>query len=306
MIRARKHIVLTMIGRPVWIAIILVALIAAGCGRAPEPHQGKMIVAASIAPLYDFSRQVGGSLVDVELLVPPGASPHTYQIEPAQMKVLSRASVLVLNGVGLEYWADKAVDAADNPRLIVVRTAEGLPIVGKGKDPHHPSGNPHVWLDPRMAIRQVEAIRDAFAKADPAHSKVYAENAERFIQKLRALDEEIRKRVKTFRSRSFIAFHPAWVYFAKEYGLDQAAVIEESPGKEPSPSHIRKIIETARKLKVKAVFAEPQFSPKAAQVIADEVGAKVLILDPLGQPPNYSYIETMRRNLDRMAKGLGQ
>jgi len=306
MIQARKHAVLTVVGRSIWIAITLVLLIAVGCGRVTKPSKGKMIVAASIAPLYDFSRQVGGSLVDVKLLVPPGASPHTYQIEPAQMKVLSRASVLVLNGVGLEYWADKVVDAAGNPRLMVVRTAEGLPIIGKGKDPHHPGGNPHVWLNPRMAIHQVEAIRDTFAKADPAHSKTYAENAERFIQKLRALDEEIRKRVKTFKSRSFIAFHPAWIYFAKEYGLDQTAVIEESPGKEPSPSYLKKIIEKAKKLKIKVVFAEPQLSPKAAQVIAEELGAEVLILDPLGQPPDYSYIKTMRRNLDQMAKGLGR
>ncbi len=304
--RSRKQALLTVLRRLNWIALTLVVLIAVGCGRISEPSQGRMVVAASIAPLYDFSRQVGGSLVEVKLLVPPGASPHTYQLEPAQMKILSHASVLVLNGVGLEYWADKALDAADNPKLIVVRTAEGLPIVSKWKDPHHPGGNPHVWLNPQMAIRQVEAIRDAFVKADPAHDKLYAKNAERFIQKLRLLDEDIRRRVKTFRSRSFIAFHPAWIYFAKEYGLDQAAAIEESPGKEPSPEHLRRIIEMARQLRVKAVFAEPQFSPKAAQVIADEIGAKVIILDPIGQPPDYSYIETMRRNIERMAQGLGQ
>jgi len=254
--------------------------------------------------MADFAKRIGGDLVEVELMVPPGASPHVYQPQPDQMKMLSRASVLVLNGVGLEFWADKAVEAADNPKLIVVRTADGLPIIDSAHDNIHPGGNPHVWLDPMNAIRQVEAIRDAFINADPAHARSYERNADRFIGDLTKLDADIRAQTKAFRSRSFISFHPAWVYFARRYGLKEAAVIERSPGREPSPSEIRVVVDTARRIRAKAIFAEPQFNPKAAEVIADETGARVLLLDPLGRPPNYDYIKTMRANLAQMAGAL--
>lgn len=257
-----------------------------------------MVVAASIAPLADFCREVGGNHVTVELLVPPGSNPHTYQLRPDQMEMLSNASVLVLNGVRLEFWADKAVDAADNPKLVVVRTADGLRIL----DHTEQSGNPHVWLDPIYAIHQVNAIRDTFIRADPAHAADYKTNAARYQAKLRQLDAYIRSRVKNFKSRSFVAFHPTWVYFARRYGLDDAATIEPSPGKEPSPADIRHAIDVARRLHVKAVFAEPQVYPKAANVVAEEVGASVVMLNALGEPPRYEYIPMMRANIESMAK----
>lgn len=288
-----------------WLLILaaVASIFFAGCARTAEKNRGKIIVASSIAPLANFSKEVGENYVHVELLVPPGASPHTYQLEPDQMAMLSKASVLVLNGVGLEFWADNAIDAANNPKLIVVRTADGLKLLDSTEEDEK-GGNPHVWSDPIDAIHQVEMIRDAFIKADPKHASAYKANAINYIERLRKLDYDIRAEVKTFKYRSFIAFHPAWVYFAKRYGLIEAAVIERSPGREPSPAEIRDIIDTARKLHVKAIFAEPQFSPKAADVIAEEVGAKVLFLDPMGKPPDYDYIKTMRDNLHQLSEAL--
>jgi len=186
----------------------------------------------------------------------------------------------------------------------VVRTAEGLSDLERGDHHGRRDVNPHVWLDPVYAIHQVEAIRDAFCRVDPAHARDYSANAESYIGRLRRLHSEISKTVKTFRSRDFVAFHPAWVYFARRYGLRQAAVIEESPGKEPSAAHIRDVVETMRRVGAAAVFAEPQLSPKAAEVVAAETGASVLYLDPLGKPPDYDYIATMRANIEQMAKAL--
>jgi len=287
------------------VLIILLAAVVAvgGCGRPTAPAGGKMVVAASITPLADFCRQVGGKYVDVRLLIPANASPHTYQIAPDQMDAISQARVLVLNGVSLEYWADKTIDAAGNPRLITIRTAKGLPILGS-TDAHEPGGNPHVWLNPVYAVHQVIAIRDAFAKADPAHKAAYFANSRAYIARLNKLDRDIRREVSTFRSKQFVAFHPAWVYFAREYGLTQAAVIEQSPGREPSPAELNRVIRAVRAIHAKAIFAEPQFSTKAADVIAEEAGAKVLLLDPLGRPPATSYISMMRRNLAQMARAL--
>ena len=146
----------------------LLGLGLAACGRQAEygKQDTRLPVVASILPLADFARQVGGDHVQVEVLVPAGASPHTYELTPAQLKAVTRARVLVLNGVGLEFWADKVISSADNPNLIVVTASEGMKIISGDAD--EPGGNPHTWLSPRKAMIQVEKIREAFTRADPA------------------------------------------------------------------------------------------------------------------------------------------
>ncbi len=309
---------------------LAIAFMIASCsGLTPAPREPngpgvsheKVLVASSILPLADFVRQVGGEYVTVVNLVPAGASPHTYELTPAQVEQVSKARLLVLNGVGLEYWAGKLVGSAGNPNLIVVDTSEGIPILegdihdDDGSERHQesevdhkdrsPGGNPHIWLDPRNAIAQVSHIREALIRADPERADQYRENANRYISELQALDREIASEVSNWRDRDFIAFHPAWAYFAKRYGLVQAAVIEETPGREPSPAEVARIIETARRISARAIFAEPQFSPKAAQAIARESGAAVLFLDPLGSSlSDPSYLKMMRYNLAEMAKAL--
>jgi ABC-type Zn uptake system ZnuABC Zn-binding protein ZnuA len=169
---------------------------------------------------------------------------------------------------------------------------------------HAAGGNPHVWLSPLNAIHQVELIRDALMQADPASAEIYRANADRYIAELRALDRATRETVAAFAQQKFIAFHAAWVYFARDYGLEQAAVVETTPGKEPSPAEVAAIVKTARAIGAQAIFAEPQFSSKDAEVIAAESGAQVLFLNPLGRPPDYAYIDLMRYNLDEMRKAL--
>jgi zinc transport system substrate-binding protein len=150
----------------------------------------------------------------------------------------------------------------------------------------------------------VDLIRDALIQADPTGAEVYRSNADRYIGELRALDRDTRETVAAFANRKFIAFHAAWVYFARDYDLEQAAVVETTPGKEPSPAEVVEIVKTARAIGAKAIFAEPQFSPRAAEVIAEESGAQVLFLNPLGQPPDYRYLDLMRSNLNEMSKAL--
>lgn len=263
----------------------------------------RLLVTASIAPLADFARQVGGDHVQVITLVPAGASPHTFELTPSQVEQVARARLLVLNGVGLEYWADRLVAGAGNPKLVVVDTSQGIDILERDGDGS--GGNPHIWLDPQNAIVQVSHIRDALIQADPAHADDYRTNAEQYIHQLGQLDQEIADEVATWSKRQFIAFHPAWVYFARRYGLVQAAVIQRPPGREPSPVEVAHIIETAQRIGAKAIFAEPQFSPKAAQTIAGESGARVLFLDPLGSSlDDPSYVNLVLYNVAHMAQAL--
>ncbi len=291
------------------LSLALIALLGivtlSSCAPQPSAPSDKVLVAASIAPLADFVRQVGGDRVEVELLVPPGASPHTYELRPSQLRMLSRAHLLVLNGVGLEYWSDKVVEASGNPDLLVVDTSVGLEILAAGEhEGHQAVGNPHVWLSPLNAIHQVERIRDALSQVDPDGAAVYGANAERYIAELRGLHAEFLRRSDAFSRRQIVTFHAAWEYFARDYGLEVAAVVETTPGREPSPADIAVVVETVKRIGARAIFAEPQFSPKAAEVIAAESGAQVLFLNPLGFPPDYSYLEMMRANFREIEQAL--
>lgn len=280
---------------------------ALGCGRqrSADDERPRLVVVASIAPLADFVREVGRERVEVEMLVTPGMSPHTFEPTPRQLRALSHARLLVLNGVGLELWADDLVAAAQNRRLRVVKTADGLDIIHAGTNRgHENAGNPHVWLDPICAIYQVEQIRDALVEIDPVGADVYRENAEAYTGELRRLDAEIRRAVGTLSQRKFVAQHAVWSYFAQRYGLVEEGIIESTPGDEPSPRELSELVEVMRSEGVTAVFVEPQLSQKAARAIAAETGARVEVLDPLGSPPEYGYLETMRSNLRKVAQAL--
>lgn len=304
-------------GRKLLIVLVLSALAGLfGCrnakvpvstGSAPAQEAGRMLVAASIVPIADFVAQVGGDRVEVLTMVPPGKSPHIYEPTPDQMRRLSRARLLVLNGVGLEFWSKKAVEAAANPDLKVVVLSEGMDILGvdRAHNHEHTSGNPHLWLSPRRAMVYVERIRDALIAVDPAGKEVYWTNAKRYLDELRKLDAEAREVVQRVRSRNIVVFHAAWDYFAHDYGLRIAAVIQKTPGKEPSPREIAEVVETLKREHAGALFAEPQLPPQAAQVIASEAGVPVLYLNPLGGvPPHEHYVDMMRDNLRQLEKAL--
>ncbi|MDP2728362.1 MAG: metal ABC transporter substrate-binding protein [Dehalococcoidia bacterium] len=293
---------ITKLGR--LLPLVVVALLIACAGPQVSPGTGsKVRVAVSIPPLADLVRQVGGDRVESEVLVPPGASVEIYEPTPRQIQFVAQAQMLVLNGLGLEFWAGNVVKGSGNANLLVVNTSDGVPGLIGGEQGG--GFNPHIWLDPTKARVQVEHIRDALIQTDPASAEAYRAAAAKFSDQLAALDQEIANRVNTWRYKQFIAFHPAWQYFAARYGLEQVASIEEFPGKEPSPQYLANIAQKARSLGAKAIFAEPQLSLKAAQTIASETGKEVLILDDLGGVQGrIAYEELMRYNVDQMEKAL--
>jgi zinc transport system substrate-binding protein len=273
-----------------------------------------MKVVATIAPLEDFARAVGDDLVEVKVLVPPGASPHTFEPTTGQFAFLSEASVFVMNGLELETWATDVVGKVGNENMVKVVAGDAIPkerLIKAGQygaeaDEGRPY-DPHVWLDPTLAAYEVNAIAGAYSKADPAHRDTYIRNAATYIQQLNALDREIAGETAAFSKKSFIALHPAWTYFARRYGLDQIGVVEEMPGKEPSGSQINRLVDQIKSRGITVVFAEPQFNPKAAEVIAREGGSQVKMLDPLGNPEKpdvSSYVKLMRHDVAVMGEAL--
>jgi len=320
-----------------WAAAILPALLVAsragGCGGARGADAGGRVkVAASIAPLADFVARVGGDRVDVELMVPAGASPHTFEPTSGQMKFLSEARLLILNGLELETWAADILGKVGNNQLVRVETAAAIPageLIAAGEEEHEDEGeghedegeghesdehrhgvyNPHVWLDPELAVYQVQAIRDALVEVDPEHAQEYRDNASALIEELGELDAWIRERVASFTRRKFVAFHSAWAYFAARYGLEMVGVVEELPGKEPSAADIAALVEKIRAEGVTVIFAEPQFNPRVAEAVASTSGGgvRVAILDPLGNPDDpatNAYDKLMRHDVVEMGKAL--
>ncbi len=285
--------------KKILISLLFVFLLAA----SPCSAQ-KIKVIASIAPLADFARQVGGDKVDVKLLLPPGASPHTYEPTPKSVKDIADAKIFVKVGAGLEFWAEKIIRASGNRHLIVVDASQGVPLLEENENHSgHSSADfdPHFWLDPVIAGGIVTKIEKALSEVDPKDASLYHKNASLYQKKLSRLDTEIADRVRTFRTKEYITFHPAWNYFAKRYGLKVVGVIEESPGKEPGPRHLARISREIRALPSKVIFVEPQFNPKIAEVVAKEGGAKVVYLDPIGgQKGRETYIDMMRYNISAM------
>ena len=258
----------------------------------------KIKVIASIAPLADFVKQVGGENIEVKVLLPPGASPHTFEPTPRAIREVSDAGIFIKIGAGFEFWAEKILAASGNKKLIIIDSSSGILLI---KDPHShgtSTGDPHIWLDPLIAITVVSKIEGALIKADPGNAEYYKKNSVRYREQLSHLDREIYAKTRTLRIKEYVTFHPAWNYFSKRYGLHVAGVIEESPGKEPGPKHIAKIISDIKRIGSRVVFVEPQFNPKVAEVIARESGAKVLYLDPIGGAKGReTYIDLMRYNI---------
>ncbi len=287
--------------RAAFLVSVGLILASTGCRNSQQPDD-RVLVAASIAPLADFTRQIGADKVHVVTIVPGSANPHTFEITPDIISRCSKARVLVLNGIGLEFWAGKLASTLQNPDVIIITTAQGIAVL---EDDDHAQGNPHVWLDPVYAKLQVQAISDALVKADPPHASLYRQNTTHYLQKLDVLHAQITEEVSTWRQREFICFHPSWNYFANRYGLVQAAVIEKRPGFEPNPREMAELIELARRLQVRAIFAEKQFPAKISETIAAESAAQVIALDPLGQDgEDFSYEDLIRYNVRQMATAM--
>jgi zinc transport system substrate-binding protein len=288
---------------------------------ASSPVTTKISVTASILPLGDFCQKIGGKYVGVSVLVPPGASPHTFEPSPTAVTKATQAKVFVYVGAGLDPWAERLLKAQRTPGQVVVEAVAGIPLLKdvdehehgeaaqepkEAEHHHHEAGNPHVWLDPVLAEDICRRIAQALIQVDPAHKNMYEVNLALYLGKLQTLDNNIKTVVATFRRRDYVTFHPAYAYFSRRYGLREVGVIEAAPGREPSPGHLQRIIAAIKKTGVKAVFAEPQLSSRVAEVIAQEAGVKVLILDPLGGRPPYgsSYLKLMRHNLAVLAEAM--
>lgn len=301
--RIRLKIIITLV-----LSILTVAAVQASAAD--------LKVMVSIVPQKYFVDRIAGDLVETTVMVKPGSSPATYEPKPSQMAALSASSIYFAIGVPFEKaWLPRFHSANEHMEIVdlsqsVVRMAmkghhhhekEHHNEKMKEADMHHEMHehmsaghghhfmpDPHIWLSPALVRVMIMDIRNALIKADPAHESVYESNYLDFVKDINSLDSELAKSFKNSDGKSFMVYHPSWGYMAKAYGLHQIPI--ELEGKEPSPKELAQFIDLAEKMSIKAIFIQPQFSKKSAQAIAQAIGAKVLVADPLA----YDWMENLK------------
>ena len=297
----------------------LLALLLAGCTapRPPGPRAatGGLRVVTTVLPVGLFTRAVAGDCARVEALLPAGADVHDLPISPQLVVRLRDADVLVSNGLGLEAPLERLVVAAANPRLRQVEAAQGITaLTGQGHhqhgDHHHHNGdhghageaaNPHVWLDPRLAARQVRTIRDALVAADPARAGCFRRNADRYLAELERLDRDLARQLAPHAGRPIVSFHDLAPYFAQRYGLRAESVVA-LPGDNPSVADLQRVAAQLRQQRVRALLVDPQLEASSFRALAADLDLRLLGFDPIeraseaqaGRPAHY--LEAMRRN----------
>lgn len=291
------------------ILLPLLLLLGVAACDAPEKRDRPLVV-TSIPPLGDWIAAVGGSDVDVLVLVPPSSNPHTFELSPGQLRTASQASLIVLNGAGLEFWSDRLLDNLRDSKTPVLTLSDGLELLQAGdahgdghEDGHHhgTAGNPHFWLDPVIAADAAQRIAAALTALLPARADSIRARSAFYTAQLRKLDSEISAAASGWTRRRFVGDHSAWVYFAARYGLEEAGVIEEVPGREISAKEMSGLIRDMRNKDIMVVFADVRKSSRPADILAEETGARIAQLDLLCTGGS-SYLEMMRENLAKMAR----
>ncbi len=259
--------------------LLLVSVLSIFCSRSTDRLE-KIRVVVTIEPLAEFVEKIGGDKVTVSVMVPSGASPHSYEPTPSQLIKVSKATMYVKVGSPVEFelvWLDKILRM--NRGMFVADASSG--IMQRETEHNHKSLDPHIWLSPKNASIILYNIYKALISIDPNNDAYYRLNTERYRSKLDSLNQAVRQLLKDKKYRKFMVYHPAWGYFAHDYDLEQIPI--EREGKEPTAQSIQKIIEQAKRYAIKVIFVSPQFSTQGAEVIAREIDGRVVLVDPLAK-----------------------
>ncbi|KOY16672.1 metal ABC transporter substrate-binding protein [Paenibacillus xylanivorans] len=317
-----------------------------------KTEEAKLNVEVSFYPMYEFTKNVAGDLANVHTLVPAGMEPHDWEPTPQDIASIEKADVLVYNGAGMESWIDQVTDSLTNAKLIQVEASHGIDLLeGSEEDEHehehadttdthdhadeatteehdhdhaaeaeeghthdhdHGGLDPHVWLSPALAVKEVRNIEAGLAQAAPEHAEQFKQNADAYVAKLEALDQDFKTAVVDSKRKDFITQHAAFGYLAQEYGLQQVPIAGLSPEQEPSAAQMAAVIDFAKEHQVKTIFFETLVSSKVSETIASEVGAKTAVLNPIEGlteeeiAAGMDYIGVMRQNLEALKLALNE
>ncbi len=262
------------------LAISLLLAILAGCNT--NENETQKTITISIAPQKYFAKALLPDNYDINMMVPPGASPATYEPTPKQLQKLSQSEIYVRIGK-IEFeqvWMPKIKDI--NPELKVVDASEGVDFIEDGNGHGHVhEADPHIWTSPILAKQMTKNMSEAFIAQFPEDKEAINKNTEKLLKELEEIHQAIQGQLAAHSGKAFLIYHPALAYFARDYELRQMAI--EHHGKEPSASDMTHILEKAKKENISTVFIQQQFDQRSAVTIADEIGAEVVVINPLSE-----------------------
>jgi ABC-type Zn uptake system ZnuABC Zn-binding protein ZnuA len=287
--------------------LLALAWLAAACAEEEDEGQGDggLKVVTSTEVFADLIRPVAGDRAQVIALVPGGGDPHTYEPVPRQVVDITRADLVLLNGLGLEATLLDVIENNVGGGVPVVEMSAGLPVLDGGGEG---AGNPHLWLNVRHAMSYVEVARDALIDVDPEGEEEYARNAQVYLAELEALDRRVEEAIASIppERRKLVTFHDAFPYLAERYGLELVGVVVRAPGREPSAGEVADLARKISAEDVPAVFKEPQLSARILELAAEDAGVEVCtLLSGAFQDEADTYLELMQANADELVRCLG-
>jgi zinc/manganese transport system substrate-binding protein len=297
-----------------FLSALCVLVFLAGGAQAAD----KIRVVATIPDLKSLAEAVGGDLVEVETLARGTQNAHEVEVRPSLMLKLRRADVLIENGLELDTWADVVIQGAHNARIVrgapgVIDASRGIPVlevpttrVDRSMGDVHPLGNPHYTLDPGLAPIITQNIVDGLSRVAPDHQGAFQRNRQQLLARLEQAMATWTRTLEPFRSAKVVVYHPLWIYFLTRFGLVQAAALENRPGIPPSPTHLARLITQIKAERVKVIIVEPWNDLKLAARVAEEAGAKAIVLPSMvgGVKGADDYFSTIDYNVKTLAQAL--
>lgn len=307
--------------------ILCIAFVACALPKTRAEEPPRLRILTTLPPLYSWTTQIIRDLGDVENLLPQNVGPHNFSFRPRDLGKLQDADLIILNGLGIEDWLERAIRNTGGKHRMV-RTSDGLDgllIQGvpqlkldPGRRPsrasghahdhsHGPEANPHVWLDPIFAMHGVSNILSAVIELDPHRAAAYRRNADEYLRRLEALSRDLAKAIEPIPNKAIVTYHDAFPYFVRRYGLELVGVVEEVPSVDPSPKYLATLMKVIREKNVQVIFTEPQFNPRLARRLTEDLSIQIAELDVLETGPLTPdfYEEAMRRNLKTLIQVLG-
>lgn len=292
-------------------AVILIAVMMfTGCGSSNKgaSDDKSFTIVTSFYPMYisaiNLAKDIPGVKV-INMTKPQTGCLHDYSLSPSDLVTLEKADAFIVNGAGMESFLDKVV--SQQPDLTIIDSSKGIELL---KDDSGEE-NPHLWVSVTKYIEQIKNIQSALEKADPDNKDKYKANGDAYLSKLEKLKSEMHAAIDNVKNKDIITFHEAFPYFAQEFNLNISTVIEREPGTDPTPKELEDTIALVKKSNIKALFVEPQYSPKSAETIARETGATLYTLDPVvtgeASSDNYDdYINKMKENAKTLQGALNK
>ena len=296
--------------------VFATSMLLTGCNNSAESNKSiesnnKLTIVTSFYPMYISTLNIVKDIPDVEVInmtAPQTGCLHDYSLSTKDLKTLSSADIFVINGAGMESFLDDVIDEYSD--LKIIEASNGISLIeDTDHDEHEHDVNPHVWVSISKNIEEVSNIAKELSAFDPNHASEYEANADAYIAKLENLRTEMHAALDNVNNKDIITFHEAFPYFAEEFNLNIAGVIEVEPDSEPSAKEVENIISIINEKNIKALFTEPQYSSKIADTIAKETGASIYTLDPIvtgdaNENAYDDYIVKMQENLNTLKEAL--